>query len=72
MLKVFRDGLALDMSLIVSIRTREYNVDQEDFNYFVEARLCNGDLEILEWFETKEDADAYIRKIVEDINYWES
>lgn len=69
MLKIFREGLAVETSGIVGLTVgKDRDCGEENFVYYVEASLKNGAVFELEYFETQEDAESYVAKIVAEIN----
>ena len=65
MLKIFRDGLAVDTSKIWYIEVEQ--VDDEEFPFAVCAYNINEEYVVLEWFETQEKANIYVDRVVERI-----
>lgn len=67
MLKIFRDGLAVDVARIEALTVSKEREDGE-FVYYVEAYLTDGAQYDLEYFETQDDAEKYVEKLVGEIN----
>ena len=64
MLKNFRDGLAVDITKINALEVLE---EDDTGEYTVIAYVQNLQV-TLEWFETQEDAEKYLDKLVDEIN----
>lgn len=66
MLKIFRDGLAVDTSKIWYILVEEDEGDE--FPFAVCAYNIHEKYVVLEWFETQEKANSYVAEVVKEIN----
>ena len=64
MLKKFRDGLAVDITKINALEILE---EDDTGEYAVIAYVQNLQV-TLEWFETQEDAEIYLDKLIDEIN----
>ena len=64
MLKNFRDGLAVDVTKINALEILE---EDDTGEYTVIAYIQNLQV-TLEWFETQEDAEKYLDKLINEIN----
>ena len=64
MLKKFRDDLAVD---IIKINALEVLEEDDTGEYTVIAYVQNLQV-TLEWFETQEDAEIYLDKLIDEIN----
>ena len=64
MLKKFRDDLAVDITKINALEVLE---EDDTGEYTVIAYVQNLQV-TLEWFETQEDAEKYLDKLVDEIN----
>lgn len=69
MLKIFRNGLAVDTSKIWYIFVEEDEGDELPFA--VCAYNVNEKYVVLEWFETQEKADSYVAEVVKEIEKYE-
>lgn len=70
MLKIFRADLAVDVSKIVAVEISKFYkwVDDTDpVNWTVNVELDNGSRYHLEYFDTQENAETYLEKVVESI-----
>ena len=64
MLKKFRDDLAVDITKINALEVLE---EDDTGEYTVIAYVQNLQV-TLEWFETQEDAEIYLDKLINEIN----